>query len=258
MFNSNLFDHSVYDRSVASEGMRGILLSISHMNLQITIMQPLSLTSLSSQGILDTGLQLQIPAGSAMEASGNLNNSEVILRHPLTIGLSGRGDPVINATIKTPISAAVGGGGTLDPVNAFVYQHMVARLLNSSDISIDLVLKQELNVAMPGSNTFIIEPIIMTTTLSFDLSGNGTLGLRRLGTLNEDLFQLININLQPGEEITIDTDLLDVAFGHISDVSSVTTDSVFFDLNPGENEITVFTDTQEPMQITAIWQNRWL
>ena len=228
------------------------------MNLQITIMQPLSLPPLTSQGTLDTGLQLQIPAGSAMEASGNLNNSEVILRQPLTIGLSGRGDPVINATVKTPFGAAVDGGGTLEPVNAFVYQHMTVRLVNSSDIDIGMIVKQELDIVMTGGNTFNIDPTIMTIPLSFDLSGSGNLGLRRLGTLNEDLFQLININLQPGEEITIDTDLLDVVFGHTSDVSSVTTDSVFFDLNPGENEITVSTDTQEPMQITAIWQNRWL
>ena len=57
---------------------------------------------------------------------------------------------------------------------------------------------------------------------------------------------------------TIDTDLLQVLFGSIEDVSAVTSDSVFFELNPGENEILISTDSVTTLDVTAIWQNRWL
>ena len=82
--------------------------------------------------------------------------------------------------------------------------------------------------------------------------------LRRLSVLNENIIELIGIEFAPGDTIIIDTDLLQVLFGSKEDVSSVTSDSVFFELNPGENEITIDVDAETVLDITAVWQNRWL
>ena len=76
--------------------------------------------------------------------------------------------------------------------------------------------------------------------------------------MNENVIELIGLNLMPGESVTIDTDLLQVLLGAVEDVSSVTAESVFFELNPGLNDITVSTDVDGQIDVTAIWQNRWL
>ena len=94
--------------------------------------------------------------------------------------------------------------------------------------------------------------------ITIDVTGSGEMTLRRLSAIDESILELININLLPGEVVTIDTDLLQVLFGSIEDVSAVTSDSVFFELNPGENEILISTDSVTTLDVTAIWQNRWL
>ena len=94
--------------------------------------------------------------------------------------------------------------------------------------------------------------------LTIGMKGQGSAMLRRLSGLNENAIELIGINLLPGETVTIDTDLLQVLVGLVEDVSSVTTESVFFELNPGENEIIIDVDSASKMDIVTIWQNRWL
>ena len=94
--------------------------------------------------------------------------------------------------------------------------------------------------------------------IAMGITGFGEMTLRRLSAIDESILELININLLPGEVVTIDTDLLQVLFGSIEDVSAVTSDSVFFELNPGENEILISTDSVTTLDVTAIWQNRWL
>ena len=130
-------------------------------------------------------------------------------------------------------------GGTLE--TKFVMQTPITINLSGGSS-----LKSTVNFPMP------IMPIAMGIT------GFGEMTLRRLSAIDESILELININLLPGEVVTIDTDLLQVLFGSIEDVSAVTSDSVFFELNPGENEILISTDSVTTLDVTAIWQNRWL
>ena len=80
------------------------------------------------------------------------------------------------------------------------------------------------------------------------------------------VLDLRNISLLPGETITIDTDSMVVLFGLVHDVSSLTSDSEFFELDKGTNELRFdWTYEANPnpipeneLEVTIIWQNRWL
>lgn len=260
MFNKSLFDRSVYNRSVASDGVNIGFIAFGKMGVGMIMVTPIPTQPLIGRGDLSSGVRILIPVGTKIESSGEVNNSAVVLRQALTIGLNGSGTLNPQPTMITPIGSGinVGGSGTILPVKSFVYQHMGGSMASDSQFTPKAVMQQLIDIILDGSSIIKNDHIILRAPLTFDLNGRGDQILRRLGTLNEDLFQLLDINLEPGEEVTIDTDLFEVLFGYIPDVSSVTSDSVFFDLNPGGNEVTISTDTQEPLQITAIWQNRWL
>src|SRR5574344_875375 len=100
-----------------------------------------------------------------------------------------------------------------------------------------------------------VNTIAFQLPIALYVGGKGEFILRRIGAFNENVIELIGIDFKPGDTITIDTDLLQVLFGPIEDVSSVTTDSEFFELNPGENEIIIDMDALSDMDVTAIWQN---
>ena len=119
------------------------------------------------------------------------------------------------------------------------------------------VLSTAMNGIIDGSGR-LSSTVSLLLPLTIVQRGQGNLVLRRLGALNENVIELIGINLLPGETITIDTDLLQVLFGPIEDVSSITNESVFFELNPGENEIAIDIDSNSTLDVVAIWQNRWL
>ena len=106
--------------------------------------------------------------------------------------------------------------------------------------------------------------LIMETDV--DLSGAGDLDIFNFGDIVTDVLKLSGITLLPGETITIDSDSMTVLFGLVHDVSSLTSDSVFFYLNEGENELKFIIGYQNPpspipeneLETTIIWQNRWL
>ena len=260
MFNKNLFDRSVYNRSVASDSVNSAFIAFGKMGTGMIMVTPMPIQPLIGRGDLSSGVRILIPAGTKIESSGGLNNSSVILRQALTIGINGSGTLNPQLTMITPIGSGtnIGGSSTVPPIKSFVYQHMGVSMAGDSQFTPALGVQQLIDIILDGSSLIKNDHMILRAPLTFNLNGRGDQILRRLGTLNEDLFQLLDINLEPGEEVTIDTDLFEVLFGYIPDVSSVTSDSVFFDLNPGGNEVTISTDTQEQLQITAIWQNRWL
>ena len=94
----------------------------------------------------------------------------------------------------------------------------------------------------------------------------GDLDVFNIGDIQTEVINLIGISLLPNQTITIDTDSMIVLFGLKHDVSSLTNDSVFFNLNEGTNEIKFIIGYESaPSPIPAneletriIWQNRWL
>lgn len=108
--------------------------------------------------------------------------------------------------------------------------------------------------------------LILVLPLTIRLGNVSRFELLRLGDTNINIIELTDFNLLPGQSITIDTDLMVVLFGLEHDVSHITDDSVFFQLDDGRNELIfeysfstppLIVDT-EHLNVSVLWQNRWL
>lgn len=292
MFDKTLFDRNAYDRSVASDGIVGTLYSLSSMTTNLIIAYPVPLKEFVGSGKMDAQFRLLIKdADWKFDGKGTIESSELVLRLPLSIGMTGNSSFSPGLAAKTPFTANLTGTSNMQSAQDFVYQHMTIKLSGNGDLERDRLIESTLDdenddVVLDNSGNVIVGAyqfyagnLIMRTfmgdctlpgygdlsgdtilelPLELSMFGDSIFNLRRLGALNENVFELSGINLMPGEVVTIDTDLLSVFFGYRQDVSSVTTDSVFFELSPGENDITIETDSNGKINVTAIWQNRWL
>lgn len=106
--------------------------------------------------------------------------------------------------------------------------------------------------------------LILVLPLTIRLGNVSRLELLRLGDTNINIIEFNDINLLPGQSITIDTDLMVVLFGLDHDVSHITDDSVFFQLDDGKNELkfeysfVTNPEVMEHLNVSVLWQNRWL
>ena len=99
-----------------------------------------------------------------------------------------------------------------------------------------------------------------------DFFSVGDLDLFNIGDIQTEIINLRDLSLLPNETITIDTDSMIVLFGLEHDVSSLSNDSEFFNLNEGTNEIKFIIGyesvpspiPENELETTIIWQNRWL
>lgn len=257
MFDTTLFDRNAFDRSVSSDGIVLNMLGSSKIEVSITLRTPTG-GSIIGTGSLIPSVRMQQSIAKNLTGNGNVNTLSLILRRPTQIPISSQGTLKPNLVVKTPIASALNGAGGVS-INSkmFLYQNVYCNLSSAGALAPLAVFKIEKSYPMYG-NGQLSSRIGLWLPLNVALQGQGNLALRRLGGLNENAIELIGINLLPGETITIDTDLLQVLVGLTEDVSSVTTESVFFELNPGENEIIIDADVDGAMEVVAIWQNRWL
>ena len=99
-----------------------------------------------------------------------------------------------------------------------------------------------------------------------DFFGVGDLDVFNIGDIQTEIINLRGLSLLPNETITIDTDSMTVLFGVNHDVSSLTDESIFFELNEGTNELKFEIGYEiqpnplpaNELDTTLIWQNRWL
>lgn len=258
MFDKNLFDRNAYDRSVSSDGIVGSIYAVGSMQTRIVIAYPVPIDQFVGRGRMNTNLILLTHVNTAYTGEGEMNDLEMILRMPLTIKMSGSGALTPGIVARTPFSLSLSGQGDMRFQQDFVYQHMAFTPSGQGIFDISMVIITPISFEEIQGRGDLTGKMIFELPLTINMDGTSSFILRRLGALNENIFELDGINLLPGEEVTIDTDLLSVFFGFRQDVSSVTTDSVFFELSPGENDIMIETDAGEVMTVTAIWQNRWL
>lgn len=257
MFDKTLFDRNAFNRSVSSDGITLTMLGSGQVGLRLTVKTPIG-SNLSSGGFLLSNIRIQQNIVKNLTGNGNLNDLTILLRRSTAAPLSGQGALISNFTVRTPIAATLSGnGGVAINTQMFLRQYMQGVLSGVSGFTPRPVLETAMIGIMYGSGG-ISTQMDLQLPLEILSQGQGAFILRRLGALNENVIELISIDLLPGETITIDTDLMQVLFGPIEDVSSITTDSVFFELNPGENEIIVDVDSDSTMDVVAIWQNRWL
>ena len=99
-----------------------------------------------------------------------------------------------------------------------------------------------------------------------DIFGEGKIDSLNIGDIKTNIIYLKGISLEPDQTITIDTDSMTVLFGVNHDVSSLTDESIFFELNEGTNELKFEISYEiqpnplpaNELDTTLIWQNRWL
>ena len=258
MFDKNLFDRNAYDRSVSSDGIVGSIYAVGSMQTRIVIAYSIPIDQFVGRGQINTNLILLTHINTKYTGEGKMNDLEMILRMPLTIKMSGSGALIPGIVARTPFALSLSGQGEMRSQQDFVYQHMVFTPNGQGTFDVSMVIITPLSFEEIQGYGDLTGEMILELPLTISMDGTSSFLLRRLGGLNENIFELDGIILLPGEEVTIDTDLLSVFFGFRQDVSSVTTDSVFFELSPGENDIMIETDAGEAMTVTAIWQNRWL
>ena len=259
MFDKIQFDRNAFDRSVSSDGLSLAIVASGAFQVNVNFPTPISI-SLSGSSALSFGLYASAIFDTSFSGSGKMNDLTVIFYQVPLTNITSSGSLSVNLTIKMPMSSNLSGSSALGIDNrVIIMQNLNILLSGSSDITIGYSSAIFFEtVSLSSTSAMQISSMRFTMPLTIGLSGTSLLTLRRLSALNEKSFTLENINLLPGQTVIIDTDSLIVLFDNIEDVSSVTTDSIFFELNPGDNEITVNTDSNQQMNVTAIWQNRWL
>lgn len=76
---------------------------------------------------------------------------------------------------------------------------------------------------------------------------------------NSEEFSLEGINLKPGQQLIIDTDMLEVEVDGEPDVDAWVSGSTFFQLKPGKNILRVYDNVyQRSLNVTVLWEDRYL
>ena len=260
MFDQNLFDRNAFDRSVSSDtALTAQIFATGQFNVGFVVATPLVFTPWSGAGSMSPGLRMQQNVGRAFSGSGDIPTFEVRLRNVMTATLSSAGSMVTNAVVPSLLSGALTGVGAAGVDSRVLFQtNLTIDMSGTSTLAGSVTIPTPLAAAtLSGAGSMSYTPRL-SIQLTPALTGVGDVILRRISGANENTIELIGINLLPGQTITIDTDVLQVLLGTVEDVSSVTSDSVFFELNPGTNDLTISTDTGQNISVTAIWQNRWL
>lgn len=258
MFDKTLFDRNAFDRSVSSDGFSITMIGKGDSGYKIVFRSPVS-SAVAGSGAFVPAIVAQQRLSNNFSGSGTLSQTQIVLKRNTGAALSGAGKFSSSFIVKTPIFGRMDGASVMGIGNKmFLYQNIKSALSGSGEINARPVISVSFASNMSGSGDSQFRTFSLQLPLLPNMSGNGQIILRRLGALNENVIELIGIDFKPGDIITIDTDLLQVMFGAIEDVSAITSDSVFFELNPGENEITIDVNSEAKMNVTAVWQNRWL
>lgn len=136
----------------------------------------------------------------------------------------------------------------------------------------DFLITYNLTISLDGNDGGISEESTyfeLITPLIISITSTSRAEVSRLGNTDISFIYLEDITLAPGEEITIDTDLLTVLINGVHDVSAITIDSTFFELGPGSNNLIFYPEYDNypdpysdplgsELDISLIWQNRWL
>lgn len=265
MFNKTGFNGTFYNRlRPTNVYLETLMISAGVMGLNLTIFNHMS-GALSGNGTISNG---ELNAITEIRTNTMVGGGDLALTHlvyfflPMDIAMSGQSGFSQTISIGTVIDGAdFNGAGDLSFTNVnAILQNMVADIRGTGDLATDidlLTFMQPFNLGGDGQvmDSGLTLSLPLNNTL---ISGEGNLRIRRFGLLENDIFELDGINLLPGQTVTIDTDLLNVLFNGIPDVSSVTSDSIFFEVLPGDTNFTIDVSPNEPIQVNIIWQNRWL
>lgn len=259
MFNKNMFNRNAFNRSVSLSNISIPMMSTNSLTLQLIARVMISQQPFTGSSTLTCKLIMKQSMSGAFSGSSEVKPITTVLglRLPSTT-IKGTGSFTPRISVATPFKGSFNSSGALGINNKIYFiQSFAPTIPAGGTLETKFVMQTPIIINLSGGSS-LESTVTFPMPITMDLTGFGEMTLRRLSAIDESILELININLLPGEVVTIDTDLLQVLFGSIEDVSAVTSDSVFFELNPGENEILISTDSVTTLDVTAIWQNRWL
>ena len=259
MFNKNMFNRNAFNRSVSLSNISIPMTSTNSLSLRLIARVMISYQPFAGSSTLTCALIMKQSMSGTFSGSSEVKPITTVLglRLPSTT-IKGTGSFAPRISVATPFKGSFNSSGTLGVNNKIYFiQSFVPTIPAGGTLETKFVMQTPITINLSGGSS-LKSTVTFPMPIVMDITGVGEMTLRRLSAIDESILELININLLPGEVVTIDTDLLQVLFGSIEDVSAVTSDSVFFELNPGENEILISTDSVTTLDVTAIWQNRWL
>jgi hypothetical protein len=260
MFDRCSFDRNPFDRSASFNSIEATLRGFGTMKTGIVVQTYLQPWDMLGRGHISVTPTIQQRMSAALSGYGDMDIQDFILRLKIAPALNGHGTLVPGVAMQVPIGQIdLSGEGDLEDSKMFFLQHMISSLSGHGTLTSSINLRVFMNSALSGSGDLQMDDQFkLLMPVKSSLSGYGDLILRRIGALNSDTLAFEGLNLQPGQSLTIDSDELTVFIGTFEDVSSVTSDSVFFHLQPGENEISFEADGSPNLDVTIIWNNRWL
>lgn len=259
MFNKNMFNRNAFNRSVSLSNISIPMMSTNSLTLQLIARVMISHQPFTGSSTLTCKLIMKQSMSGTFSGSSEVKPIVTVLglRLPSTI-VKGTGSFAPRISMATPFKGSFNSSASLGVNNKIYFIRSFAPTIPAGGtLATKFVMQTPITINLSGGSS-LKSTVTLPMPIAMDITGFGEMTLRRLSAIDESILELININLLPGEVVTIDTDLLQVLFGSIEDVSAVTSDSVFFELNPGENEILISTDSVTTLDVTAIWQNRWL
>ena len=263
MYNKGLFDKSPFDRQAAPDNE----------------------IAASIDGSVSIYAFISVRAATGGAVTGSLTVSGAVgLRVPLRADIQISGDAEIinlfthtrlfpkDVTILGAIAAAV---GTRAPLSAdisasadFMSEYLKARVM-LSDLNVPItgcIISERagLRVPLPDAEIYLHAEFtgaagVCVPMYTKDIVITGEIKCAPIFEPGAAKLELQNLNLKPGQELIIDTDVLEVLLGGVPDVDFVTGDSEFFQLRPGPNRV-IFMDgeTKRELSVTIVWSNRWL
>jgi hypothetical protein len=258
MFNRTGYDRSLYDRSSNLDNLDAILRGSSKLTTNLVVQ---SFFAFESKGVGGTLGSLKMLHSTRIDFSGEgvFDANDFRLRLDTAVPFSGHGSMNGGVGARVPFDVEFDGSGSTKDSLTYLLQHVTGLVSGSGIVTGPLVLKVFLE-SFPGGygDAIVNDKFKLELPLTVELNGYGDLTRCRPGELNSDVLEFDDLNLRPGQVLTIDSDELNVFIDNVLDVSGVTSDSVFFHLQPGENEITFATNATPNLEVTIIWQNRWL
>jgi len=263
MYDKGLFDKSPFDRQILPDNE--IAVSV-HGGVNISAfvcVRGATGTVVTGSWTISGRVGLRVPLQADIQITGDAEPINLFARTRLFTR---------DVTMRGGIAAAVGTLAALSAdfeTGAHITGEDLKARVRLIDISIHMnggiiTERTGLRVPLPGADIslrteFDGDAGVRVPVYTREITITGGAACAPIFEPGSDKLELLNLNLAPGDELIIDTDVLEVLFNGVPDADFVTGDSEFFQLRPGRNRI-IFMDgeTARELSVSIVWSNRWL